>query len=459
MSTKERRRLAVLEQVKSGRLSLVAASARLGLSYRQTRRVFQRFKSEGDAGLVHRLRGQAGNRRVDPAVRERAVSLYGEHYGDFGCTLACEYLAERHDLVVDDQTLRRWLASAGLWRRRRKSPVKRRRRERRASFGELVQIDGSHHDWFEGRASASASSDGSDEAGEPVGRCVLMVMIDDATGFTLARFFDAETTAAAMTMFRLWSLEHGLPLELYPDRDSIYRVNTKAADEEEARTGRRPPTQFGRAMTELDVKVTCAKSPQAKGRVERMNGTLQDRLIKALRVAGISDMDSANAFLEQTFLPQLNARFTVPPANEVDAHRPVSEAELDAALCVREQRKVSKDHCVSWEGRVMQLKVGLGLPSLAGKQVTVRRSLDGTVTVHWRDRVVEWEALKPRPVRAAPVLPLVERVASHTGPQKPSADHPWRHDGPATRRPPTGPGSAPASAAPRPALRQAQPAG
>lgn len=457
MSTKERRRLAVLAQVEAGRLSLVAASARLGLSYRQTRRVFQRFKVEGDAGLVHRLRGQSGNRRRDPTVRERAVSLYREHYSDFGCTLACEYLAERHGLVVDDQTLRRWLASAGLWRRCRKSPVKRRRRERRASFGELVQIDGSHHDWFEGRSSASA--DGADGASEPVGNCVLMVMIDDATSWTLARFFDAETTAAAMTMLRLWSLEHGLPLGLYPDRDSIYRVNTKAADEQEARTGCRPPTQFGRAMEELGVQVTCAKSPQAKGRVERMNGTLQDRLIKALRVAGISDMASANTFMAQTFFPRLNARFTVQPANDVDAHRPVSEAELDAALCVREQRKVSKDHCVSWEGRVMQLKVGLGLPSLAGKQVTVRRALDGTVTVRWREHVIEWQALKQRPVRAAPASSLAERVASHRGPQKPSDDHPWRQDGPATRRPPAEPGSAPASAAPRPALRQARPAG
>src|SRR5690606_26978979 len=197
---------------------------------------------------------------------------------------------------------------------------------RRACLGEMVQIDGSHHDWFEGRA--------------PV--CVLMVMIDDATGLVLARFFEAGTTVAAMMIFMLWAQAHGLPGLLYPDRHSIYRVNTAAADEQEARTGERPLTQMGRALEQLQVELVCAKSPQAKGRVERMNGTLQDRLVKELRLAGIDTIEAANEFLDQVFLPKHNQRFAVAPADARDAHVPVSQSELDAALCMIEQRVVGR---------------------------------------------------------------------------------------------------------------------
>ena len=445
MSIKERRRLAVLEQVRSGHLTVAAAGALLGISERQVRRVWARFRAEGDAGLVHRLRGRPGNRGRDPSVRERAVALYREHYGDFGCTLACEYLAARHGVRVADQTLRRWLEAAHLWRRRRKRPVKRRRRERRGCFGELVQIDGSHHDWFEGRAACG----------------VLMVMIDDATSWTEARFFEAETTEAAMTLLRLWSLAHGLPLELYPDQDSIYRINGKSADALEARTGQRPLTQFGRAMAELDVKLTCARSPQAKGRVERMNSTLQDRLIKALRIEGISDLASANAYLASTFLPQLNGRFTVEPTRAADVHRPTTARELDAALCTKDQRTVSRDQCVRWEGRILQLHPAARTPSLCGKRVQVRRELDGTLSVHWRHQAVRWQVLSAPP-RPSTKPTLAARIASHASPSRPAAHHPWR------RRPacgsgapggsPVGAGSATGSATPRPTLPQPQPA-
>jgi len=443
MSTKERHRLVVLGQVEAGRLTVAAAAGLLGLSERQARRQWKRYRLWGDAGLVHGLRGRPGNRRGDPGVRERAVSLYREHYADFGCTLACEYLAERHGLVVDDQTLRRWLTGAGLWRRRRKSAVKRRRRPRKACFGELVQLDGSHHDWFEGR--------------NPHFRgCVLMVMIDDATGLTLARFFESETTEAAMTIFREWALAYGLPVELYPDQDSIYRVNGAKADAIERRTGRRPLTQMGRALKELGVKLTCAKSPQAKGRVERMNGTLQDRLVKALRVApggGISEIDAANAYLEQAFLPRLNAKFTVAAADQADVHRPTGAAELDGALCVKEERKVGRDQCVRWSGQVMQLVPGRGLPSLSGKTVAVHQGLGGAVTVHWRDQAVPWREAPTTAAQAPAKPPLPERVAGHGPPNKPAANHPWRG---APRR--AGAGSATGSAAPRPPLRQPQPA-
>ena len=413
MSTKERRRLAVLGQVHSGHLTVAAAGRVLGISERQARRLWSRFQAEGDVALVHGLRGRPGNRGGDASERERVLALYQEHYRDFGCTLACEYLAERHGLVVDDQTLRRWLRKAGLWERRRKSPVKRRRRARRACLGELVQIDGSHHDWLEGRASE-------------LGRCCLMVMVDDATSRTLARFYAGETSEAAMSIFRTWALAWGLPMALYPDQDSIYRINGERADQIEARTGKRPQTQFGRAMAELGVELICAKSPQAKGRVERMNGTLQDRLVKALRVAGICDLASANAYLEQTFLPQHNARFTVTAADAADVHRATDAAEVDAALCTKDLRVVGRDHCISWEGQVMQLQPDRRTPSLVGKRVTVRRALGGTVTVHWRDRDVAWQQVPARPQGPATKPTLAERVAEHAGPSKPAADHPWR---------------------------------
>jgi len=410
MSVKERRRLGWFVQVKAGRVSLAEAAGQMGLGYRQALRLWKRFKAKGDKGLVHRLRGRAGNRRTDPSIRRRAVSLCRQHYGDFGATLACEYLLSEHQLSVDDQTLRRWLAAEGLWQRRRRSKVRRSRRERRPSFGELVQIDGSDHDWFEGRA----------------GRCVLMVMIDDATGWTWAQFFEAETTLAAMTMIGQWGKMHGMPAALYPDRDSIYRVNTKEAQAEYERTGKRPPTQLGRAMAELGVRIICAGSPQAKGRVERMNGTLQDRLVKALRVRKIGDIQAANVFLRDKFLPEHNGRFAIEPASEVNVHRSVTAAQLDGALCIKEHRKVGEDQCVSYEGQVLQLSPSATMGSLADKRVTIERSLEGAIRVLWHGQEVSHKAVKQRPRPAADKPTLRERVAKHQPAWKPPPSHPWK---------------------------------
>ena len=419
MSVKERARLGILSKVEADELTLVQAAGLLGVSYRQVRRLRQRYREHGDAGLVHGLRRRPSNRGGDRALREAAIGLYREHYSDFGPTLACEYLAAGHQLVVDDQTLRRWLQSAGLWRRCRKAPQHRRRRQRKACFGELVQIDGSHHDWFEGRGAC--------------GTCVLMVMIDDATSWTYAQLFTGETTRAAMVMLRHWALAHGLPRRLYPDRHSIYRVNTANADEIAARTGQRPPTQFGRAMAELGVKITCAKSPQAKGRVERMNGTLQDRLIKALRVEDIGNIAAANVYLQTTFLTQLNARFAVAPADATDVHMTVDEGQLVAALCEREDRVVSKDQCVMWDSRVLQLQSSV---NLAGKRVEVRRLLDGQTQVLRDDALIAHHALAARPPQIVAEPTPCQRIAQHQKSWKPPTHHPWRGWGPSPAGPP-----------------------
>ena len=243
---------------------------------------------------------------------------------------------------------------------------------------------------------------------------------------------------------------------MYPDRHRIYRVNTKAAQEQEIRTGRRPLTQMGRALAELGVPLTCAHSPQAKGPVERANGTLQDRLVKALRRAGINDLAQAHVFLEQTFLPAHNARFRVAPTGQEDRHIPVTAAPLEQALCLREARTVGRDPCVSFQGAVWQLPPGRTLPSLAGKVVTVPQSLTGQVRVRWREQEMVSEKLPQRPAPCVPRLTLQQRVVRHQPPRQPATNHPWR--GSSVPRPPVGAGSAPVGAAPSPPLRQPPPA-
>lgn len=410
MTARERVRLRVLHAVAARQISLVQAADQMGVSDRQARRLWSRFKQQGDAGLVHRLRGRPGNRRADPQLRQQALTLYREHYSDFGLTLACEYLRDRHGLTVDDSTLGRWLSQAKLWRPRRKRPPRHRRRERRACLGQLVQIDGSHHDWFEGRA----------------GKCVLMVMIDDATNRTWAQFCPSEETLASMAIFRQWALRWGLPLALYPDRHSIYWQSGPEADEVANRTGKRPLTQFGRAMEELGLTCRPAHTPQAKGRVERCNGVLQDRLIKAMRVDGITGIEAGNAYLRDHFLPAFNARFEREAADASDAHQPADEAALDDALCLHERRVVGRDHCVSFEGQVLQLDPGRKLPGLAGKAVEVQRTLDGALRVKWQGHRVTHRPIphRPRPVKAKPTA--LERVSAHQGPYKPPKGHPWR---------------------------------
>lgn len=243
MSRKERHRLELLGRVKRGDLKLSKAAELLGVSYRQAKRVYGRYQELGDKGLVHRLRGRPSNRRSASDRRDRVLSLFREKYSDFGPTLAAEYLASEDGQKVAVTTLRRWLFQAGLWTARRRRSEHRRWRARKECFGEMVQMDGSHHDWFEGRR----------EWG------VLMVMIDDATNRTYARFFEEETTVAAMTTFRRYVEGHGLPRSLYVDRDSIYEPTREATiDEELAETG--PLTQFGRAMADLQVKLICAHS-------------------------------------------------------------------------------------------------------------------------------------------------------------------------------------------------------
>ncbi len=403
MSMKERKRMVVMAGVKGGKLSVAGAGRLMGVCYRQAKRIWGRFKKAGESGLVHRSRGKPGPRRKAAKFRLRVLARYEERYPDFGPTLAAEKLQEE-GLEVDHETLRRWLVGKGLWSSGRKRQQHRSWRERRESFGQMVQLDGSHHDWFEGRRD----------------KAVLMVMVDDATNRTGARFSEEETTRASYDVFDRWVKKNGIPGSLYVDRDSIYRCERVATVAEQI-AGSEPRTQFGRAMEQLGVEVILANSPQAKGRVERRNGLLQDRLVKELRLEGISDMDEANQFLEKKFLPALNKRFNVVPRNPVDAHRPGTK-NLNEVLSWEEKRVVGKDWTVVWERRRFQIgeeHEGLGL---AGKEITVRLLRDGKVQLIYKGEKVRWKELPVRPPR----VEAPPRRVGRTKLLKPDRQHPWR---------------------------------
>ncbi|MFH0793062.1 MAG: ISNCY family transposase [bacterium] len=363
MSATERRREALMHQVDEGVLTVGEAAERMGVSQRQGWRVRGRWKASRAAGLVHGLRGQPSNRRLSAATLERVFSLYREQYGDYGPTLASEKLGEDHDVRIARETLRRHLYRAGLWVTPHRVRLHRRRRERRSRFGELVQLDGSHHPWLEQRG--------------PQG--CLMVLVDDATGRTQAFLAEEETTAAAYAALRRWIECYGLPRALYVDRKSVY-YEERAATAQERRQGTGPLTHFGRACHRLGIEVLFARSPQAKGRVERRNGVLQDRLLKELRQQGLRDHAAVNRFLPGYF-EGFNPRFEVVPASSVDDHRAApSTAALNETLCWDEERTVQNDFTLSYAARRYQLEPQADLP-WPREKITVRRRYDGSLVL------------------------------------------------------------------------------
>ncbi len=396
-----------MAKVKAGELNLVEAAEVLGLGYRQTKRVWRRYRGQGDAGLVHRLRGKPGARRMPPQLRAQILARYEERYPDFGSTLAAEYLA-KEKLVVDHETLRRWLLAENQRTVRRRRQRHRQWRERKPCLGAMVQLDGSHHDWFEGRR----------------GPCVLMVMVDDATNRVWAQFFEAETTQASYDTFEGWCRKYGLPQSLYVDRDSIYRCEGLGRIAEQM-AGKEPQTQFGRAMEQLGVALILAHSPQAKGRVERMNGVLQDRLVKALRLAGIRDLESANEYLIRTYLPAHNRRFQKQPASPADTHRAVPR-RLNEVLSWELERVVQRDWTVACEGRRYQLDRRHEALSLVGRKVIVRRLRDGSVQLERGGVKLKWREVAGGAQRPKAELNPKAETKAPSPESKPAANHPWR---------------------------------
>ena len=410
LSGKERRRLEVLSKVKRGDIRLTKAAELLGVCYRQVLRIWERYEAEGSVGLKHGLRDRVSNRRIEAGRRERVLELYQAKYGDFGPTLAVEYLRKYDGEDLSEETLRRWLIAAGLWQARRQGARHRKWRERRAHWGEMVQMDGSEHDWFEGRRD----------------RASLMVLIDDATNWTYAKFFESETTAAAMSVFAEYVGLYGLPRALYVARDSIYET-TRDSTVEEALKDVGPLTQFGRAMRELEVELILARSPQAKGRVERRHGVFQDRFVKALRLKKIDTLEGANDYLAREFLEELNERFSVAARSSANLHRPLARGvKLEHVLSYQEERVVQNDWTVSWCNRIFQLDERHQKLSLARKKILVSELLDGTIRLTSRGESLRWIELPERPPRARPEA---RGAGEKKAPYKPAGTHPWRRSG------------------------------
>jgi transposase len=417
MSTNELKRAGVLARVAAGTLGLGSAAVLMAVSYRQAKRLYRRYRREGAGGLKHRSAGRASNQAIEGTIRERVLALVREKYGGgvderFGPTLAAEHLASEDGLTVDHETLRRWMLGAGLWSRARKRSPHRRRRERKAHFGELVQLDGSFHRWFEGRGPGSC----------------LLTLVDDATGKTQGRFGAQETIWAAVGVLRAWIERYGIPQALYTDWKNVY---VRPPNQEERVTGAAPLTQFGRMCATLGIRIIPASSPQAKGRIERNHGTQQDRLVKKLRRKGIAEIETANAFLETAYWADHNARFAQAPASSDDFHvaRPRG-LRLDTVFRLEEERTVSNDWVVRYANRFLQLERQSG-HAPARSTVVVCERVDGQLEIRYRDRVMRWTEIAPRVTVSVQSAQPTARPPSHTAPSPrrrshPSADHPWQ---------------------------------
>jgi hypothetical protein len=379
MSQQERDRLKVMAPVMSGERTQREAARLLKLCVRQVRRLQRRLEAGGDAAIIHGLRGRPSNRRQDERLRCRVVEACRGVLATLGPTMASEKLAEL-GLAVPKETLRRWLLQETLWQPSRHRDKHRSRRERRPCFGELVQADGSEHDWLERRGP----------------RMTLIVLIDDATSKAHARFHPAETTEAYMDVLGRWLRKHGRPVALYTDHDSVFVDNTPGCQA--------APTQLGRALEDLDIGWIGAGSPQAKGRVERFNGTAQNRLVKELRLAGAATMEEANAVLQKVFLPWFNRHCTVKPASPNDAHRPRGASmNLAAILCPNEPRTVANDYTIRFENQTYQI-LPPPQPGLRGGRVTVERRSNGSLRLRFQGAYLKFE-LAARSAGALPPHP------------------------------------------------------
>jgi transposase len=409
MNEKEIERMEIMQQIQSKSLSQKDAASKLEISSRHVRRLFRTYQAQGVEGLVSKRRGKPSNNRLDPVIIQKVIDLLKEKYKGFGPTLAHEKLIEMHGLKLSRESVRKIMIAEELWKPKR---AKRTRphpmRERRACYGELIQIDGSEHDWFEGRAP----------------KCTLLVFIDDATGKLMELLFvPSETFFAYCQITRQYLQRYGKPIAFYSDKHGVFRVNQP-----------RPLgltdglTQFGRAMQRLDIQIICANSPQAKGRIERANQTLQDRLVKEMRLRDISDMKTANAYLP-TFLKDYNRRFAVVPRSHYNAHRPLLKTEdLDLILTHQEERTLSKNLTIQFYNVIYQIQTTRPAYALRKARVTVCQNALGKVTILYKNQPLDFTIFR-KPVRQSEIADtktLNQKVKSST---PPAPDHPWRRYG------------------------------
>ena len=401
MSREEASRLHIIHQALNKKISQTEAASLIDLSDRQIRRMIKRIREEGDEGICHRSRGTTSNHRIPKKIREKTLKLFREQYHDFNIVHATEKLCEVHGITINDETLRLWLKEAEIPYRKRKVKKHRQRRERRAHFGELVQIDGSHHDWFEGRG--------------PI--CVFMGYIDDATNTVHGRFYDYEGTMPAMDSMKRYIKRYGIPQSVYLDKHTTYKSWAEPTIEEQL-NDQKPMSHFEKSLAELVIDVIHANSPQAKGRVERLFKTLQDRLVKDMRLAGIKSVEEANAFLT-TYLPKYNRKFKKQAASEADLHRPALHSrELDRILCVKEERTVKNDFTIVHNNTLYQIE-----QATRAKKVTVEERLNGTLHVTYNGQDLRFREITKKPTKdtSEALLLLQEKQ-----PWVPPIDHPWR---------------------------------
>jgi len=411
MTKKEQSRADLFLQISQKIITQCKAAEQLSLSVRHVQRLYATFLRSGVAVLVSRKRGRASNHQLPSILKARILELITcEKYAGFGPTFMCEKLEQLHGIKVSRETVRQLMIFSGIWQaNKKKCPVIHQQRKRRARCGELMQMDGSPHDWFEGR-------------GDP---CTLIVYIDDATGRSYGRFSPSETTEAYMIVTKAYIEKYGRWQAAYSDKHAIFRVNRPGC------TRRESLTQFGRALKELGIELICANSPQAKGRVERANQTLQDRLVKELRLAGINCIEKANEFLE-TFWDDYNAKFSVPPEDPNDAHKPLLlEQNLEKILCIKERRKVSKSLEIQYKNMIYQITKDKLVGSLRGATVTVLEGPQGEISIEYQGNPLPFREYGQQEFTGKIVsskeidLFLREKPAR----KKVSRHHPWKQEG------------------------------
>lgn len=384
LSKKEIDRLMLISKIEQENLPVSEASNLLDISERQVYRILNRIKQEGSKGIIHKLRGRSSNRGYPRKLKEQVISLYKKQYSDYGATLFTEMLEEYHNISLNRETVRNWLRESSITTSIRRKRPHRRKRERRSCYGELLQFDGSHHDWFEGRGA----------------ECCLLNCVDDATGRSYMKFALSENTQDVLLTLWEYVKINGIPRSIYTDRGSVYYSRGKLTD-------------FGRAMKQLNVELIIAKSPQAKGRVERFNRTLQDRLIKALRREGISNIAEANKYLQKSFVSDFNNRFAVNPELP-DVHRSAKGYKLENIFCYKTYRQVRNDYTINLNGGYIQLLKGDAPLPRAKQSVTISKWLNGQMHIYFNEQELFYKPLKAKPAKKGYKTRKVPK------------DHPWR---------------------------------
>jgi len=399
MSLKEHDQITIFQQLKQKIITREQAAITLGLSLRQVYRKIKSFLQDGTRSLAHKSRGQRGNRRIKDNIAKQAPEIIRKRYSDFGPTLAAEMLEEKHGIKINTETLRLLMIREGIWQKKTRKIKSRRWRKRRSCYGALLQLDGSRHDWFEGRREW----------------CTLLVFIDDATSkLVWLEFAESESLDGVMRATKHYLQAHGKPVCLYTDFGSVFSVNTNNAERDKK-------TQYERALAELNIGISHAHSPQAKGRVERSNKTHQDRLIKLMRVANISTIEDANAYLQNVYIPKHNGLFAVDAESTIDMHQSIDSYDLDSILCIKNERTLANDWTIAYKSRYLQLCSDQRTILFPKNKIIVHEHLDGSIKLFIRKIKLDFKELSARPQKQN-----CERKFKEPTFTKPAPNHPWR---------------------------------